>query len=504
MKRFISRITVVALAMGSLAAFGVTTASVAAPPITVYVETVLGSETTGVLDVCALTGNFALGQTIVFRAYANDATGGDKALTASNTASATITIAGVAKPIPLVYGNSADSDGRVWWTAALTTGEASGQYKTLGAIPFTVTFVAKSTDFKKVRATKLVKLIKNGKPVVKNGKPVLKRVTYYKRVKVKGAIGTFNSNALPVSSKIALQAKKVDFGTTSTFGADQWISNFSDIKLAANWTLATSPTLTLTAGEFDHEALTLVAGTPYIIEIKNTDTVALGLDGGDLFRASVAWEVKEVWAKQWGGEFKFNLLKEVFVNPGKTIKLWLLPVVPGMYKLNALDATGTKIAGMVGIVNVTGTIPTAPAPIFKNVSNVGNSTCDSNLVSAAIPTWDAKAQKATITLGDTATGGSWEPKETVLKLGVPTILTFDNSKGLKKRIYQMDDFFKTLAVWKITGGDSWNTGTLLRGADVYGGVTVSMYFIPTVAGTYKATDSGPGMSDVSATIVVQK
>ncbi len=186
-------------------------------PITVYVDTVLGIRaTTGVFKpqlggVCALTGNFMLGQDIIFRAYANDATRGGAALTPLNTVSATITVAGVAKPIPMVYGSSAGRNSRGFWTGALRTGTDPGWYNTIGIVNFTVTFIAKDVDSMKVLSSKMVTLKKDGKSVVDaNGKTVRERVAYYRTVKVspalKGGTGTFVSitTAAPINSQVTL------------------------------------------------------------------------------------------------------------------------------------------------------------------------------------------------------------------------------------------------------------------------------------------------------------
>ncbi len=183
-------------------------------PITIYADTVLGTWTDSKLKpqlggTCALTGNFMLGQIIVFRAYANDATRGGEALTSQNTASAMITIAGVETPIPMAYGSSAGRNNRGFWTAALRTGTLLGQFNTLGVITFTVTFIAKDTDSIKVLSSKLVTLKKDGKSVVDaNGKTVRERVAYYKTVKVspalKGGTGIFESTMFPVTSQVTL------------------------------------------------------------------------------------------------------------------------------------------------------------------------------------------------------------------------------------------------------------------------------------------------------------
>ncbi len=186
-------------------------------PITIYADTVLGSGATGVLKpqlggTCALTGNFLIGQNIVFRAYANDASRGGEALTTLNTVSATVTVAGVAKPIVLSYGTSAGRSGRGFWTGVLRTGTSTGLYNTLGIVNFKVTFVANDSDSVKVLSTKLVPMIRDGKRVVdESGNTVYERVAYYRTtsarfpaIKVKGATGTFESNMFPASSQVTV------------------------------------------------------------------------------------------------------------------------------------------------------------------------------------------------------------------------------------------------------------------------------------------------------------
>ncbi len=180
--------------------------------ITIYADTVIGPAT-GVLrpqlgGTCALTGNFMLGNRIIFRAYANDATRGGEALTSLNTLSATVTVAGVAKPIPLTYGTSAGRGGRGFWTAALQTGTAPGLYNTLGVVTFKITFIAKDSNSVKVLSTRLVALKKDGVRVVENGRTVYERVPFYKTISmfpaVKGATGTFESNMFPASSQVTV------------------------------------------------------------------------------------------------------------------------------------------------------------------------------------------------------------------------------------------------------------------------------------------------------------
>lgn len=115
-------------------------------PIHIYVDTVLGSGTTGVLGSrfgvsCAVSGEFIIGQTIVFRVYANNEALGGAVMDSSNTEKAYIEIAGVAAPVTLAYGNHS---GVAFWTGVLKTGTATGLYNTLGVISYKITMIAKA------------------------------------------------------------------------------------------------------------------------------------------------------------------------------------------------------------------------------------------------------------------------------------------------------------------------------------------------------------------------
>ena len=172
-------------------------------PIHIYADTVLASGPTGVLYskqgvTCAITSQYILGQTIVFRVYANNADLGGAVMDSSNTAKAYITVDGVANPIPLTYGNHS---GVAFWTAVLKTG-AAPLYNTLGVINFKVTMVAKDTNVAKVLATKRVRSVVDGKTAYQN-------VSYYRSVTlrnpIKGATGTWSSNFTP-NSQLQLYA----------------------------------------------------------------------------------------------------------------------------------------------------------------------------------------------------------------------------------------------------------------------------------------------------------
>lgn len=169
-------------------------------PIHIYVDTVLASGSTGVLAPrfasCAITNEYLLGQTIVFRVYANNADQGGAVLDSNNTAKAFIEVAGVKDPIALSYGNHS---GVAFWTGIIKTG-AAPLYNTLGVINFKVTIIAKDSTSMKVLSTKLtLKKNADGSRILDaNGKSTYERVSYYRTVTLnpvlKGATGTWSSN----------------------------------------------------------------------------------------------------------------------------------------------------------------------------------------------------------------------------------------------------------------------------------------------------------------------
>jgi len=182
-------------------------------PIHMYVDTVLASGSTGALaprfNGCAIMNEFMVGQTIVFRVYANNADQGGAVMDSSNTSKAFIEVAGVKDPIQMSYGNHS---GVAFWTAVLKTG-AAPLYSTIGVINFKVTMVAKDSSTMKVLSTKLTPRMENGKRVLNaSGSTIYDRVSYYRTVKLdiplKGATGTWSSN-FTAASQLSLFAAPV-------------------------------------------------------------------------------------------------------------------------------------------------------------------------------------------------------------------------------------------------------------------------------------------------------
>ena len=182
-------------------------------PLHIYVDTVLASGSTGALaprfNGCAIMNEFMVGQTIVFRVYANNADQGGAVMDSSNTSKAFIEVAGIKDPIAMSYGNHS---GVAFWTAVLKTG-AAPLYSTIGVINFKVTMIAKDSTTMKVLSTKLAPKLENGKRVLDaSGRTVYERVSYYRTVNLsvplKGATGTWSSN-FTANSQLSLFAAPV-------------------------------------------------------------------------------------------------------------------------------------------------------------------------------------------------------------------------------------------------------------------------------------------------------
>ena len=182
-------------------------------PLHLYVDTVLASGSTGALAArfngCAIMNEFMVGQTIVFRVYANNADQGGAVMDSTNTSKAYIEVAGVADPIAMSYGNHS---GVAFWTAVLKTG-AAPLYSSIGVINFKVTMIAKDSNTMKVLSTKLIPKLENGKRVLyPSGRTVYERVSYYRTVNLsvplKGATGTWSSN-FTANSQLSLFAAPI-------------------------------------------------------------------------------------------------------------------------------------------------------------------------------------------------------------------------------------------------------------------------------------------------------
>ncbi|MDO8308848.1 MAG: hypothetical protein Q7V58_10885 [Actinomycetota bacterium] len=288
-----------------------------------------------------------------------------------------------------------------------------------------------------------------------------------------------------------------DEAAAASLGADQWVSNVGDFKDAADWDTAEVLALDLGAA-MTPAALDLTAGMPYEIQITNSGAADQGISAPDFFKASAVRKTES------GAEIKMFQFSDIYAAAGSTVSLFIVPVMPGTYPLVGVDADGVPVDGLAGSVNVTGVVPTAPAPVIEPLSSLGVPAGATDMIAAAMPTWDTDATAVTITMGDQegAEGtGFYKPENTDLKVGVPATITFTN-EGTVMHVYEFEDLLKASAAWKVTASDGFTTGAQIRPADVEAGITTSLYLIPMAAGTYTLTDSAPGMETTTATITV--
>lgn len=302
------------------------------------------------------------------------------------------------------------------------------------------------------------------------------------------------ASSAPAAASGAPAAASGGAATATTLAADEWVSNPGDFKEAANWDTAEVISLDLAAA-MTPASLELVAGMPYEIQIKNSGAADQGISASDFFRAAAVRKTES------GAEIKMFQFSDIYAGAGKTVSLFVVPVIPGSYAIAGVGADGAPVAGLTGTFDVTGTVPTTPVPAIANVSSLGAPAGAADMIAAAIPTWDADATAVTITMGDNEGTGFFKPADTTLKVGVPATITFTN-EGSVLHVNECEDFLKTAAAWKVVASDGFTTGGQVRPADVEAGVSVSLYVIPTVAGTYALTDSAPGFEATTATITV--
>ncbi len=204
MKRVVAALAAGALSLSGFALIGASTASadsttsttLANPiqgtgnlPVYLNVDTVVGGGGTGVLKApigCALTNEFYVGQTVVFRMSGVNVGSGGTPLTPANVKSAVVVIPGVTTPAPMNYGNHGTV---AFWTYGWnTTG-----YATLGVVNFQIVVTTKAIP----AVTKIVKF--------RRGAKVLRRRVFIKRA-VPSATFTYTQTGLATPSQLTLNA----------------------------------------------------------------------------------------------------------------------------------------------------------------------------------------------------------------------------------------------------------------------------------------------------------
>ncbi|MGC8498006.1 MAG: hypothetical protein ACP5OV_00685 [Acidimicrobiales bacterium] len=204
MKRVVAALAAGALSLSGLALLGASTASadssttttLANPiqgtrnlPVYLNVDTVVGGGGTGILKApigCALTNEFYVGQTVVFRMSGVNVGSGGTPLTTANVKSAVVVIPGIATPAPMNYGNHGTV--AFWSYGWNTTG-----YPTLGVVNFQIVVTTKAIP----AVTKIV--------TYRRGAKILRRRIVIKRA-VPSAQFTYTQAGLATPSQLTLNA----------------------------------------------------------------------------------------------------------------------------------------------------------------------------------------------------------------------------------------------------------------------------------------------------------
>jgi uncharacterized cupredoxin-like copper-binding protein len=278
---------------------------------------------------------------------------------------------------------------------------------------------------------------------------------------------------------------------------DQYLQNPMDFNGAVDWNLKVPIKVDLDEMFFKPKELILRAGIPYVLELKNTGGIVHEFTAAEFFKSS---SVRKIATE--GGEVRVPYFTGIKVEPGKTVNVFAIPIIPGKFDIFC-SIEGHREAGMVGGITVVGPAPDIPVPVLGSLKSAAWLQNGPAIIKAAAPTWDAKAKKVRIEAGEASGGMYFKPKQLVLKKGVPYVITLVN-KGTILHEYTADDFFPTVAFVKAKDVSGEYTSPLLKEAEVLAKKELDLYLIPTKAGTFQIVCKLPGheMAGMVGTIKV--
>ena len=253
-------------------------------------------------------------------------------------------------------------------------------------------------------------------------------------------------------------------------GEGQYIENAAEFVEAADWDAATTVSVELGEMYFTPNTLTFEAGKPYILEVVNVGEVKHEFVAEDFFRSAAFRKAEDSSA-----EVKVPFFNEIEAFAGGSLELFFVPIMPGTYLL-VCEIEGHREAGMEGTITVTGSPPTAPAPVLGNIADGPWVQDGAARVEAA--NWDALVTLR-IELGEMF----FEPKQIALKVDTPYKLEIVNT-GQVKHEFVADDFFPTVAFRKAEDASGEYKGPTAREVEVLAGEQLDLYLIPTKEGTY--------------------
>ena len=252
---------------------------------------------------------------------------------------------------------------------------------------------------------------------------------------------------------------------------EQYVANAGDFVDAADWDTKKTVTIDMSEFAFAPKDITLEAGQPYILEVVNTGTVKHEFTAEDFFRTVATRK-----AETAESEVKVPFFTEIEVFAGKKAELFLIPLIPGTYKL-VCEIEGHFEAGMFGTITVTGQAPASPAIELADVA-VGPWAHDGP---ALVKSTDwTKQEELTIDLSEFA----FTPKGFTLTAGRPYVLKVVN-KGTVKHEFTAEAFFGAVAFRKAEDASAEFKAWAPREVEVFAGQEIEVFLIPTQAGTYK-------------------
>ena len=222
---------------------------------------------------------------------------------------------------------------------------------------------------------------------------------------------------------------------------------------------------------FTPKDITLEAGQPYVLEIVNVGTEKHEFTAEDFMRTVATRK-----AETAESEVKVPFFTEIEVFEGKTAELFLIPLIPGTYDIVCEIHHGHFEKGMFGTITVTGQTPASPVLQLADVDSGPWLTDGAAQVKAA--DWDAK-ESITIDMAEM----SFTPKDTVLKVGQPYVITVVNV-GTEKHEFTAEEFFTTIAFRKAEDASGEFKGPAPLEVEVFAGKEIELFLIPTKAGTY--------------------
>ncbi len=288
---------------------------------------------------------------------------------------------------------------------------------------------------------------------------------------VAGANESAAPSAVPSAAQVPATVPPTTAAPSQAPAAEQYVENAAEFVEAANWDTRKTITVELSEYAFTPKEITLEAGQPYVLEVVNTGELKHEFTAGDFFR-TVATRKAETAET----EVKVPFFTEIEVFAGKKAEIFLIPLIPGTYKL-VCEIEGHSEAGMIGTITVTGRTPSSPAIKLADVAAGPWAKDGPALVEAA--NWDTM-KTVTIELSEYA----FTPKEITLTASQPYVVKVVN-KGKVKHEFTAEDFFGLVAFRKAQDASGEFKAWAPREVEVFPGKEVELYLIPTQAGTYK-------------------